>query len=48
MIDYSLEKQYVHYLQEGGNSFIEQKMNELRALSRRQYKSRVKRSGDKT
>lgn len=47
MIDYSLEKQYVHYPQEGGNSFIEQEMNELRTLPRRQYKNRVKRSSDK-
>lgn len=39
--DYSLdclERRYVHYQQEGGNSFIEQEMNELRALPRKQYK----------
>ena len=47
MTDYSLEKRYVHYQQEGGNSFIEQKINELHALPRRQYKNRVKRSSDK-
>ena len=47
MIDYSLEKQYVYYQQEGSNSFIEQEMNELRVLPRRQYKNRVKRSSDK-
>lgn len=47
MTDYSLEKRYVHYLQEGGNSFIEQKINELHTLSKRQYKNRVKRSSDK-
>lgn len=47
MIDYSLEKRYVYYQQGGGNSFIEQEMNELRTLPRRQYKNRVKRSSDK-
>lgn len=47
MIDYSLEKQYVHYPQKEGNSFIKQGMNELRTLPRRQYKNRVKRSSDK-
>lgn len=47
MIDYSLEKRYVYYQQEGGNSFIEQEMNELHALPKRQYKNRVKRSSDK-
>ena len=50
MTDYSLnclEKQYIHYPQEGGNSFIEQEMNELCILPRRQYKNRVKRSSDK-
>ena len=47
MIDYSLEKRYVYYQQKGDNSFIEQEMNGLRILPRRQYKNRVKRSSDK-
>lgn len=47
MTDYSLEKQYIYYQQEEGNSFIKQGMNELRTLPRRQYKNRVKRSSDK-
>lgn len=46
MTDYSLEKRYVYYQQGGGNSFIEQEMNE-HILPRRQYKNRVKRSSDK-
>ena len=42
MTDYSLEKRYVYYQQEGSNSFIEQKINELHILSRRQYKKQSK------
>lgn len=36
--DYSLdciEKRYAHYVEEGGNSFVEDLMAEMRALSRR-------------
>lgn len=39
--DYSLdclERRFEHYREEGGNSFIEQEMNELRSLPKRQYK----------
>ena len=38
--DYSLdclERRFEHYKQEGGNSFIEQEMNDLRALPRGEY-----------
>jgi hypothetical protein len=31
-----LEKRYQHYAEEGGNSFIENFMNELRALPKQQ------------
>ena len=38
--DYSLdclERRFEHYKEEGGNSFIEQEMNDLRALPRGKY-----------
>ena len=43
--DYSLDclqKRFEHYREEGGNSFIEQEMNELRNLPRREYEKQSK------